>query len=876
MREYWFILLLLFSNHLFASDNPKSKRVFTTSKISSEAPLINGHLDDNAWSNSPWQENFIQQVPSEGAEPTQRTKVNITYDHDNIYVGIFCYDKPENVRQIFTRRDMHEGDVVGFALDSYFNQRTAFEFMLTAAGQKIDVIHSGSGNTDQNWNANWEGATAISDSGWSAEFRIPFSQLRYNDKENHTWGLHIWRWIDRNKEKDHWKLIPINAAQGVHNFGELHGISNIRTSRQAELLPYASTKLQRDGGNSNPYISDYSIVPNAGLDAKLGISSNFTLDLTVNPDFGQIEADPSELNLSAYETYFQEKRPFFLEGRDIFDFMYEGNRLFYSRRVGAAPRHRTDSLGDDDYYVAPESTTILASGKLTGRTSNGWSVGVIQTVTGNEYGKVYSPNENPGPGEDDHHKSKALAEPLTNYFASRIKKQSASANTIIGGSFNSVIRDLSNPELKDNMVQRAHTAGMDFQQFFNDKNYFVQAFGMVSHLEGSQNAIARKQNSHIHRFQRQDATHLKLDSTRNSLSGSSGFIRFRKQGGNLNFGMSSGFWSPQLNINDIGFMRDTDYHEHEFFMHYQDNEPKKRIRSYRALLYSSNRWTFGNEHIRNNLHGHFSTVFNNLWEFEITWQQVFPALDARVLRGGPALYQEGYQGGNVEIESNSAKRFYAEAYYSYFYNIGNSSYHMGFGSELYWNPLNQLKFSLDINYGKNNFAYEFFDADLSDINVYMIGRLHQQTLSTTIRAEYYVTPEISLQYYGNPFFSAVKYNEIKRIQDSKAKKANQRFYDYNGGSELSFNEEENTYYVNESNGASYDFANPDVSFGEFNQNFVFRWEYKLGSVFYIVYSHNQNEYDNILSPHLNDPVKKLFQAPAGNVLMFKLSYWFNV
>lgn len=876
MRFFLFFTFIILSKQINASNIPATKRVFKTDKSTVEAPTIDGLLNEDAWKQVSWQDGFLQHVPNEGAKASKITKVSITYDHDNIYVGIVCLDKPENIRKIFTRRDDIEGDAVGIAFDSYFNKRTAFEFILTAAGQKIDIINSGDGEEDRNWNANWDGATAISDSGWSAEFKIPFSQLRYSDKNEHTWGLHIWRYIDKNKEIDHWNLIPVNAPQGVHNYGMLQGIHDIRKSRQAEFLPYVSTKLERNGENENPYIKNYKVVPNAGIDAKLGISSNYTLDLTVNPDFGQVEADPSELNLTAYETFYQEKRPFFLEGQDIFDFQYEGNHLFYSRRIGAAPGYSPDSdtNNSDEYYESPQSTKILASGKLSGRSSNGLSVGFIQTITGNEFGENYIVPKNPVPGQDTFSVNKILAEPLTSYFASRIKKQSEDANTIIGGSFNSVIRKHNNEELQDVMIRSAHTAGLDFQQFFFNKNYFLQAFGMVSHIEGSEKAILQKQESHIHRFQRSDAEHLSLDPNKTSLTGTSGFIRFRKQGGKLNFGGSSGFWSPQLNINDIGFMLETDYIEHEVFIKYRNNEPKKILRSYNAMIYTSNRWTFGNEHTRSNLYGFFNADFTNLWEFEISWEQVFPALDTRVLRGGPALYQEGYQGGNIGIETNSSKRFYLEGYLSYYFNIGNESYLKGYGSEINWNPINKLKLSLDLVYQKNNFAYEFFDAELSDRNIYMIGRLNQQTLSTTLRLEYFIKPEISFQYYGNPYFSAVNYTDIKRVQNSKAKEANQRFYSYTDN-ELVLNESTNEYNVVETNGERYSFENPDVSFGEFNSNFVFRWEYKLGSVFYVVWSHNQGEYDNINSPHLNDPLKNLFRVPAGDVVMFKLSYWFN-
>lgn len=856
-------------NNGFASGDP-IKRTYSTTEMTTSAPEIDGVLDDSVWNTGFWQGEFTQQIPEEGAKPSKETKVKVTYDYENMYVAIFCYDTPDNIRQIFTKRDRFGGDVVGIAFDSYFNQRTAYEFNLSAAGQKIDLMHTGEGNIDFNWNSNWEGMTAISDSGWSAEFRIPFSQLRYNNINEQTWGMHVWRWIDNNKEEDQWTLLPVKGPPGVHNFGQINGISNIRSSRQVEFLPYVSTKVERTGDNDNPYISDTKVVPNAGIDMKMGLSSNFTLDATINPDFGQVEADPSELNLSAYETFYREKRPFFLEGRDIFKFSVNGDQLFYSRRIGASPRYSPD-IDDGEYYESPENIAILGSAKITGRTANGISVGILETITNNEFGSIYRPN-----GEEGNEKERIKVEPLTSYFASRIKKETNDANTIIGGSFNSVARKLNDDYLQEEFVAYANTAGVDFMQYFNSKNYYVQLNGMYSNLVGSENAITQKQESHIHRFQRSDAEHLTLDTTRTNLTGTSGYFEIGKNGGNFLFESNIGYWSPQLNINDIGFMKEADYIEQENEVTYRETEPGNVFRNYRIEIQNTNKWSFGGEHTHSGLESKFVGQFNNLWTLFAEGGKVFPSLDPRVLRGGPALYNDGYYGGGVWMQTNSSNRFYINLSGFYYGNAKNNSTHKSTGVSFNYNPINKLRLTLRSRFMHNNYAEEFFNSDLSDINVYTIGRMNQKELQFTIRAEYYIRPEISFQYYGNPFFSVVDYSSLRRVEEAGAKNSSDRFYVYTEGDEITFNAEDNYYYVNEYNGASYSFENPDVSYGNFQSNFVFRWEYKLGSVFYFVWSHNQSEYTNVNSPHLDKPINELFSTPSGDAVMVKLSYWFNV
>ena len=310
-----------------------TKRIYYATRTDLK-PKIDGKLDDDCWQLvGTWDGNFIQQQPNQARPPSQETEIKVLYDDTYLYIGIICHDnEPEKIRNVLGRRDENNGDMAGIALDTYFDRQTAFEFNLTAAGQKVDLMHLGEYGWDFNWDAVWDGKTSIGDSAWYAEMRIPFSQLRFAKKNEHVWGMHIWRWIDRLREEDQWKLIPVDAPAMVYIFGELHGINDISYKRNFELLPYAKTK----------YISEAVKNPTTGfgLDGKIGVTSNFTLDYTVNPDFGQVEADPSVLNLTSYEVFYDEKRPFFLEGNSILEFGAGSDLLFYSRRIGAAPGYR--------------------------------------------------------------------------------------------------------------------------------------------------------------------------------------------------------------------------------------------------------------------------------------------------------------------------------------------------------------------------------------------------------------------------------------------------------------------------------------------------------------------------------------------------------
>lgn len=857
------LITLIFTGGQLFSQNLDSlllnKRIYHAANINDLAlPKIDGLLDDTIWKLGEWHGDFTQQQPSTGAMGTENTFVKVLYDHSNLFVAIICQDsEPDKIRDIFDRRDALSGDMTGIAIDSYFDKRTAFEFNLSAAGQKMDMKHRGDYEWDFNWDGVWNGATSKNDTAWIAEMQIPFSQIRYTDREEHTWGMHVWRWISRKHEEDQWQLIPREAPAMVYLFGELKGIRDIRSSRQMEFLPYAMGSLEK-------YAWDQEAGPfgyNAGINAKVGISSDYTLDLSVNPDFGQVEADPSVLNLTSFETFYEEKRPFFLEGTEIFDFDMDGAIPYYSRRIGSPPLFPS-TLGPWNISRIPDRTTILGSAKLTGKSRKDLSVGLVSGLTAREY----AVGENEVGGQEE-----IQVAPLSNYAASRIKKEFREGNTVLGGFFSLVNRMSDDSAIHALLPSDALSGGIDLLHYWDNKNYYVEAKSIASSLHGSPEAIIVRQMDNDHRFQRPDAVYLEVDSTGKRLSGHGGLLEVGKKGGKFNFNLQGQYRSPGLNLNDMGYIRETDFIGGGGQLAYEMNDPGKWLRNYSLQMTHETRWSFGGENTMNHMDFDLHLMNKKLWSFNLSAGYDFTHLDIRELRGGPALRMDGHYELGGSFSSDGSKDL----------SGGAGIYHLGFGSQdahqevvharLSWLPVRKIKLvcmaSMDrrkyhqqyVNTLKNNGATE-----------YIVAGINHQSVSLTFRGEVFFTPEISLQYYGSPYYSVGEYEDFRRVAKSPAKDVDERLDQL----EVSYHATENSYrYVY--GGETWNFGNPDFNFMQFRSNLVFRWEYKLGSTLYLVWTHEKSGYESIYHP-LNDMTGDLFRIMGNHVLMLKLNFWFSV
>jgi len=494
--------------------------VYTTQRLSTPRPVIDGKLDDECWKKGTWAGNYHQFIPNEGAKPTYPTFMNIQYDDKYIYVAFRAFDgEPEKMTKMAGVRDETVGDMVGLTFDSYHDYRTGFEFTVTSWGQKVDLILFNPADWDFNWSAVWRVKTGIEDSAWVAEYEIPLSQLRYSNKDEQVWGMHTWRWISRISEESNWEQQSKIGPGMLYNFGELRGIKGLKKSRRIEISPFVLGDLKTMKSEpGSPFSKEGRIWGgNAGLDAKIGVSSNFTIDLTLNPDFGQVESDPSVMNLSAFETFYDEKRPFFLEGLTIFDYKFDNQSLFYSRRIGHAPS-LTINPNDTTFVKSPDKTTILSALKFSRTTSNGLSIGLIQSLTANEKVQISDP---------DGKRSDRLAEPLTSYTVARIQKGYNAGNTVVGGMLTSVNRAIDDPGL-ELLTRNAYTGGLDLMHHWKDKKFFINARLVGSYITGSREAITVLQESAARYYQRPDAGYLDYDTTRKQLKGFGGKFGDRK------------------------------------------------------------------------------------------------------------------------------------------------------------------------------------------------------------------------------------------------------------------------------------------------------------------------------------------------------------
>ncbi len=873
-KNFLLLLCILFPVYLFGRNDTLhiASRSYEATRTEL-VPRIDGILNDSCWNEGIWASNFVQQQPYEGQPATFPSELKILYNSNFLFVAIRCYDgEPEKIRRIFGSRDAFTGDVTGIAIDSYDDNKTAFEFNLTAAGQKIDLKHKGNFEFDLNWNAVWDGKTALGDSAWTAEFQIPFSQLRYANKEEQVWGMHVWRWLDRKSEESQWKLIPINAPAMVYLFGDLVGIQNIRSSRQVEIIPYALLKYEPQlSGDRNPYGKTKELFPNLGFDAKIGLSSNFTLDATINPDFGQVEADPSILNLTAFETFFEEKRPFFLEGNEIFDFSLDQDRIYHSRRIGQAPGFIPEI--DGDYYMyAPEKTTILGAAKITGKTSKGLSVGILESVTSGENATIYFPG-------NEHHDS--LIHPYTNFVVARLMQEKNSANTIVGGIFTASHKLFTDDRILSLSNKDAYSGGFDFEQNFSDKIYFISGKILMSYLSGTSEAIQNIQESTVHLYQRPDAYHLsgRNDTSLTSLTGTGGQLLGGKKGGKWRFEEKLKWRSPGFELNDVGYLRQADIIGQTTELEFIENNPQKYSRNYSISLFQSTSASFGGELEYAAAGIDMENQFHNLWGIQFNWNAIFPSFETRELRGGPALWMNARHEFASHINSNQSKDLSFSGGVHYNPVQHEDSRNIFAHIQLNWHPISRIRLSPYVLYSNNINEYQYIQTIDTTVEVnYLMGRLEQQTLELTFRAELFFTPEISLQYYGSPYYSSGHYATFYFVNINQADSRN---------NEERFTEvpEDQTFYNTETNDVrvlesisrnSYTFDNPDFSFAQFRSNLVFRWEYKLGSVLYLVWSHNKTFNEKNPLPDLSDSISNLGKVKGTHIFLIKLNYWFSI
>jgi hypothetical protein len=818
---------------------------------------VDGRLDESDWGRAPISEGFIQNEPYDGRPATERTTVRVVYDDATVYVGLKAYDsEPGGIAACLTRRDNDSpSDWLYVIFDSYNDRRTAFLFGVSAAGTKQDLAYFNDTEQDGNWNAVWDAGTHIDADGWTAEFAIPFSQLRFaNNCETHSWGFQAARQISRKTELSFLNPVPQKADQFVSLFGRLEGIERIPSPSRLELLPYTvgSAESFAEAGD-NPFLEDTRWRGTAGGDVKYRITTDITADMTINPDFGQVEQDPSQVNLSAYESYFSEKRPFFMEGAGIFQYRLmfgddNSERLFYSRRIGRAPQlsaldSKRFASTDGFYEDAPQYATILGAAKVTGKTSNGVTIGVLEAITDKEEATVEMPGGR---------RLGVAVEPMTNYTVARAQKDFNGGRTTLGGIVTNVTRDLKGGDF-DGLMKTAVTGGLDFSHRWHDNEYYLSGRILGSRLEGSEEAIAAAQKSSARYFQRPDADYVQFDSTRTSMSGYGTVIDGGRSGGeHWNFLLGLRTRSPGFEVNDIGYMNSADDILGVVWVGYRYREPKgivKRI-GLNLNLYQSVNYGGDDTGLGGNING--SVVYTNNWGTYFGIERMQEYLGTSLTRGGPLTLMPGrvntWFGGGTDDRKRVMVGFDGGTHST---DVGPAGYYGGPYVTIRPSGRLEVRLSSQYDYTENDLQYVETIGDH-----YVFAHLDMDVVSFTTRLDYCVTPDMSVQIYAMPFVAAGRYTNFREVVAPRAKEYGDRFapYDY-----LTAND------------------SPDFNFKQMRSNLVFRWEWSPGSTLYLVWSRgatdSEDEYGRFSAGRDFD---RLFSTAGDNAFMIKISKWLSI
>lgn len=874
------IPLFFLAQILIAQDTTTvvTKKIYVTKAITSEmTPTIDGLLNDPAWDVVEWAGDYVEFQPDENTPPSHQTKFKIIYDSKNLYIGVRCYDaEPDKIVKRLSRRDGFDGDWVEFNIDSYHDKRTAFSFTTTVAGVKGDEFVSNNGNNwDASWNPIWYTKTNVDEEGWTAEFKIPLSQLKFGAEENQVWGLQSTRRIFRAEERSLWQRKPIDQPGWVSEFGELHGLKNIEPQKQLEIQPYTVTSGETyEAEEDNPFRDGNENDFTVGLDAKIGVTNDLTLDLTVNPDFGQVEADPSAIALDGFQIFFREQRPFFVENKNIFDFNLSeseaGNtfgfdNVFYSRRIGRSPQGSVDSE-DDEFVDQPANTPIVGAAKFSGKTKNGWAIGILESVTAKRYAAIRNGN-----GDE----RRLMVEPLTNYFVGRLQKDFNERNSYIGGIFTATNRDNLTQEL-DFLHKSAFTGGLDFKHQWNNRDWYVEGNVIFSHVQGSEEAIANTQESITHLFQREGADHVEVDPTRTSLTGSGGNIQIGKIGnGHWRF-ESGGTWrSPELELNDLGFQRQADDIRHYTWIGYQTLKPDSTFRRAGINYNHWTAWDFNGNHNYLQFNTNSWQNWQNNWFTNAGFNYAPIQYDNFALRGGPRLRLSPWISFWNSIRTDNRKKLRFSVFHNGRKAVDNSFRRYNIEAGFTYQPINAVRFSVFPSLTTNRDRLQYIDTfdEVNGATSYLNGEISQRTLSMSIRLNYTINPNLTVQYWGQPFISRGRYSQFKYISNPLAKNFEDRFTSYDAG-QLTFADD--TYSVDQNMDGNVDFAfdNPDFSFVQFRSNLVIRWEYIPGSEIFLVWSQDVSRDGDPMAGLLPSLGDNIFGEKPQNIFLLKATYRF--
>ncbi len=875
------VLFILFTAIGYAAetDSTSTPRPDIRAVRTHESIVIDGILSESAWQRAPVTSDFLQRNPTEGAQPTEKTNVLILYDDNAIYVGARMYDHaPDSIIGRLVRRDGDQNSddfFVGF--DCYNDHQTGFYFGLNAAGTYYDGVLYNDDWTDGSWDGVWEGKTTVDSLGWCVEMRIPFSQLRFHNNDHQVWGIDFLRDNRRKNEEDYIVYTPKNGSGFVSRFVHLLGIENLPPSHQVEIMPYVTTRAEYlHYPSGDPFHNGSKLSPDVGLDLKLGLGSNLTLTGTINPDFGQVEVDPAVVNLSDVETYFQEKRPFFIEGATIFNFGYGGATsfwnfnyptptFFYTRRIGRAPH---GSLPDADYMDVPSGTRILGAAKLTGKLIGSWNFGTIQAMTGRESARLSNA------GITD----RLEVEPPTYYGIIRGQSEFNDSHQGIGFMTTSTIRSFGDDRLKTDMNGSSHTVGIDGWTFFDsDKTWVLSGWTQMSYVRGTTEQMISLQENSQHYFQRPDAKSYKVDSSATSMTGYAGRLLVNKQKGNIIFNSSFGILNPRFDNNDLGYLSRTDIINMHVGGGYRRTEPGSFYRQLGGIVAGFQNFDFDGNVTWKGIFFDSWIQMLNYYYIEI-WGAYNPeTINNRRTRGGPlTLNHRGYQ-ANLYANSDSKQQIVLNTYFNAY--LGDDSKNWNGGIGLTWHPAANISFSFGPDYTRNIENTQWIDvfddpyATETYGKRYVFGKMDQTTLSANIRLDWTFTPQLSLQLFLQPLISAGDFLDFKEL--ARPRSHDLLVYGTDGST---ITKDDNTYTVDPDGSgpaSTFSFDNPQYNYTSIRGNAVLRWEYMPGSVLYFVWTQSRSNDKSIGEFNFRPAADKLWHMVPDNIFMIKMTYWWN-
>ncbi len=849
--------------------------------------VVDGDLSDAAWKEAEPFNHFTQRDPTEGASPTQRTEVRVLYSDEALYVGARLWDTaPDSVVARLARRDAQvTSDRFAVYLDPYHDKRTGFYFGVSAAGTQYDGTLKNDDWDDDTWDGIWDAKVHRDPEGWTVEMRIPYSQLRFRAGDRQVWGVNFSREISRNNERDYLAYTPKGSSGFVSRFAELSGLDQLRPPKRLEFTPYVTSKaefLQHAPGD--PFNDGSRFRGSAGLDAKLGLGSNLTLDATVNPDFGQVEVDPAVVNLTDQETFYPEKRPFFVEGADIFDygfggannywgFNWPGPDFFYSRRIGRPPQ---GGVPGAQYVDLPQGTTILGAAKLSGKIGHDLSFGALSALTDREHARLQLPTG----------RSSVEIEPLTSYNVLRARRDFAEGRQSIGVIATGTFRDLRGPALRDQLSGEALSLGVDGWTFLDASRVWVlTGWAGGSRVSGSRTRISALQQSSVHYYQRPDASDVRLDPTATSLSGYAGRLSLNKQRGDWLVNAAFGVISPGFETNDLGFLSRTDVINSHAVVSRRWSTPGRLFRFARINTGAFRVYDFGGLRTGEGYMLSGGVEFHNYHSTQVFLSYNPDRFNTRRTRGGPVMVSPAGWGGELSYSTDDRKAVIGEVSLSHSTSGRGDDNTWGGSVGLTWKPAAAVSVKFGPEYERSRMGAQYVGTFADSFatstfgNRYVFAYLDQTTLSANLRVNWTFSPTLSLELYAQPLLSSGGYRGFKEV-------ARPRSYDFNrygaGGSTLTANRDASgrvVDYTVDPDGAGaaspFSIGNPDFSFASLRGNAVLRWEYRPGSTFYLVWTQDRSDQSGDGDFEFGRSLRRLGQAKGNHVVAVKFSYWWH-